>query len=83
MMFVVATATLNDWCRASVDFSHRDVEQENRSLKDIQTDDRFDQVLTRDDDVKTGHHQKDHNPIAIQPKSNFKCHATCSRPAKA
>ena len=80
---IMAPATLKDRSGTAGNSSHRDVEQEHRSLKDVQTDNRFDQVLPRDDDIKTSHHQKDHDPIAVQPKSNFKRHATCSLPANA
>ena len=48
------------------DFSHGDIKQEHGRLKNIQTDNRFDQIFASDDDIETGHHQENNNPIIIK-----------------
>ena len=63
---VVGALSISPEREAFVDFTHRDVKQKHAGLEDVQTDDGFDQVFTCNDDVKPGHHQKNHDPVVVQ-----------------
>ena len=56
-----------DWRGGPFNLRHRDVKDENRCLKDVESDDLFDDVALRDDDVKAHHHYENHHPVVKQP----------------
>ena len=64
-------------------FAHRDIQQKDRGLKNVQTNDRLNQIFTSDDNIESGHHQKDHDPVVIESKELIQSHSTCSLPANA
>ena len=78
----IRKARWNDWSGTAVHLAHRDVKQEDGGLKDIQSDHGFDHVLACDNDVKTRHHQEDHDPIVVQSDDLFDAHTIFFLPAK-
>ena len=64
----------NDRCRTTLNLPHRDVQQEDGGLKNVQADHRLHQIASRDDHVETGHHQKDDNPVIVKTQDGFEIH---------
>ena len=57
-------------CSTTADFTYADIENEYRRLKQVDTDDLFDQVSACNNHIKPRHHQKYDDPVVVK-RENF------------
>ena len=57
-----------DGSRPASDLPHADVEDEDGGLEDVQPQDLFHQVPSRDEDIEPDHHQEDEDPVVVEPE---------------